>query len=133
MADILLIDDDPDVLALEVLLVNSMGHAVTTAVNGKEGLRLFEEQRFDVVVTDLVMPEMEGIETIQRMKRLRPETPIIAISGDSIWHSSTYLAVAIKLGAVHALQKPFSAAKFMAVINDVLSGQAPGGPPALEP
>lgn len=133
MADILLIDDDKDVLALEVILVSSMGHSVTTAENGKEGLRLFEERRFDLVVTDLVMPEMEGIETIQWMKRLRPEVPIIAVSGDSVWHSSTYLNAAIKLGALHALQKPFPAAKFMAAIDDGLSGKTPDAPPAREP
>lgn len=128
MSDILLIDDNPDLLDLEVALVKSAGHSPMIARNGKEGMRLFMAHRFDLVVTDIVMPEMEGLETIQQMKRLRRDAKIIAVSGESVWHTETYLRLAHHLGATEILPKPFSGKRFLALVAAVLARESAGVP-----
>ena len=94
------------------------GHAVIEAEDGQEGMRLFGTDRPDVVVTDIVMPKNEGIETILNLRRTNPTLPILAISG----RSSFYLHMAQKLGANGTLAKPFRAADLLREINKLLLG-----------
>ena len=107
MAQILVIEDDELHRSLLVSVLAGAGHAVTEAADGKRGLEAAKLNIPDLVVTDLVMPEKEGIETIMELRRQFPEIGIIAMSGAG--HASTYLELASKLGAQATLAKPFPA------------------------
>jgi CheY-like chemotaxis protein len=78
---ILLVDDNPDGLLVRRLLLEELGYGVQIALNGEEGLKLFETARFDVVVTDFRMPRMDGMELIRRIRILDPNARIILLSG----------------------------------------------------
>jgi CheY-like chemotaxis protein len=79
--NILLVDDNPDGLLVRRTLLEEVGYGVCVARNGEEGLKLFESADFDVVVTDYRMPRMNGVELIQRIRRLKPNARIILLSG----------------------------------------------------
>lgn len=107
MAHILLIDDDDifrDVLASAL---EQSGHTVRQATNGNEGLRLYREQPADLVLTDIVMPEKEGLDTIRDLHRDFPTARIIAMSGGLAHDPKLYLHMAEKFGAKAVLAKPF--------------------------
>jgi DNA-binding response OmpR family regulator len=106
MFRILLIEDDqPLRRALRIFLEKS-GYAVSEAGNGREGLRIFGVQPVDLVVTDLIMPEMEGLETIRALRKTKQAVPIVAISGGGRIDSRSYLEYARSLGADCVLDKP---------------------------
>lgn len=105
MADILIIDDDRQMRRLLTRILTGAGYTVRQAANGRDGIALFAGQRADVVITDMVMPDMEGIETILSLRRENPTLPIIAISGGS---DPVYLRAGASLGATEVLRKPFS-------------------------
>lgn len=107
MAKVLLIEDDEDVRAMLRLTLQRAGHAVVEAANGNEGLAHFRRESADVIVTDLIMPEKDGLETIIQLKRDHPDVKIIAMSAGGRISSQDYLKVAKNLGAVHVLTKPF--------------------------
>lgn len=121
MATILLVDDNAGLLKMQSEFLRHAGHAVTTAVNGKEALRLTQDQVFDLVVTDLVMPEKEGIETIIELRRKIPTMRIIAMSGGGRVDAKDYLLLAQKLGAAKTLAKPFSGKELVDAIASVLA------------
>jgi CheY-like chemotaxis protein len=79
--NILLVDDNRDGLLVRRTLLEELGYAVSIALNGEEGLKLFESANFDVVVTDYRMPRMNGAELIQRIRKLNPHARIILLSG----------------------------------------------------
>ena len=79
--NILLVDDNSDGLLVRRCLLEEIGYCVQTAVNGEEGLKLFQAAKFDVVVTDYRMPRMNGVELIQRIRLLDPNARIILLSG----------------------------------------------------
>ena len=80
-SNILLVDDNRDGLLVRRTLLEELGYAVSIALNGEEGLKLFESANFDVVVTDYRMPRMNGAELIQRIRKLNPHARIILLSG----------------------------------------------------
>ncbi len=90
------------------------GHSVTTASGGVDGLKLLKSQQFDVVVTDIVMQEGEGIETLGWVKKNNPGIPVIGISG-----FSQYLGTLERLGATATLMKPFTIEKLIETIREV--------------
>ena len=100
---VLLIDDDPGFLDSLVLLLESF--RVVTARNGAHGLQMFRAHSPAVVVTDIMMPEQDGIGAMLQMRRERRDVKIIAISGGGTLDKTTYLAIAEKLGADAAFQK----------------------------
>ena len=120
MTRILLVDDDE---AFRSMLSESLGRAgyeVTEARDGNEGLRLFRAQASDLIITDLIMPEKEGLETIQEFQRDYPGVKIIAISGGSRHGAFDYLKVASSFGAQKVLSKPFTRQEILDVITQVL-------------
>lgn len=126
MANILLIDDDElfrDVLATAL---EHSGHRVRQAGDGVEGLRLFHEEPAELVITDIVMPEKEGLDTIRDLRRDFPAVRIIAVSGGLAHDSKLYLHLAEKFGALHVLAKPFHLAELERVVNAALAGVPPG-------
>jgi DNA-binding response OmpR family regulator len=122
MKNILLIDDDRALRTTLSILLQRAGFLVVCAENGKEGLRLFSKDAFDLVVTDLIMPEMEGIETIMAIRRLAPNIKIIAMSGGAR-NSPAYLQVAGHLGANEVLIKPFEARTLVEVVRNLLGNE----------
>lgn len=122
MAKILLIDDDELVLDSLRIQLEAEDHAVTVAEHGGIGLRAFQESVFDVVVTDIHMPEMEGIGTIQALRKIAPDTLIIAMTGGSVTSSISrrepdYLRMAHDLGATDVIQKPFTGSDLLSLIS----------------
>lgn len=122
MALVLLIDDDPQLRNTLRRIVASAGHTVLEASDGREGLALFNSQPPDVVITDIIMPEKEGIETIIELRRSSHGSKILAISGGGHAGKIDFLTVAKKLGADLVLQKPIRAAE---LLNAVASLVAP--------
>jgi len=125
MGHVLVIDDDPTVRSLVVGLLEAHGHSVVQAVDGRVGGALFAHGGFDLVVTDIVMPEQEGIETITAIRRVNRAVPILAISGSAtIGGVGDYLRAAAALGASATLKKPFEPNDFLAVVERLLSRAA---------
>ena len=108
MTRILLIEDEDDLRGLIRAHLAALGHTVDEAPNGKVGVARFRSSPPDLVITDLVMPEMEGLETIRVLKRTDPAVKIIAMSGGGANPAGSYLRVAEHLGASAVLAKPFS-------------------------
>ena len=121
LVDILIIDDDRQMRRLLTRILARAGHTVREAENGRDGVALFEQQRPALVITDIVMPDMEGIETILSLRRDNPTLPIIAISGGS---DPVYLRAAASLGATAALRKPFSRHSLLDLVEGML-GKTP--------
>jgi CheY-like chemotaxis protein len=120
LAHILLIDDEALVRQGLSLTLLEAGHSVDCAGNGEEGMRLLEARRPDLVVTDIVMPDQEGIETIIAIRRDNPDMPIIAISGGN----ADFLHAASALGATRILRKPFGGAALLRAIGECLERSA---------
>ena len=119
MSKVLIIDNDPLLCETLKFAAEAAGHAVKLAQNGLEGIQVFEVFAPDVVVTDILMPEKEGMETIVELRRLNPDVPIIAMSGAAPAGNISFLRIAQKLGANHTLSKPFAMADFTAAIAAV--------------
>jgi CheY-like chemotaxis protein len=123
MLRILVIDDDAGVRRMLRLALESMGYAVSEASDGKEGMALFAKHPADIVITDLVMPGTEGIETIRMLRKAHPHLKIIAMSGGSVTQSSDNLKMAKSLGANAAFSKPFSMGDLSKVITGLLGSK----------
>jgi DNA-binding response OmpR family regulator len=117
MAVILIIDDDRQMRRLFARILERAGHTVHQAEDGRGGIALFHKERPALVISDIVMPDMEGIETIRTLRRDEPIVPIIAISGGS---EPDYLRAAIKLGATASLQKPFAPDELLSLVEALL-------------
>lgn len=100
---ILLVDDGEDFLDYSKKRLVNRGLEVWTAKNGAEAIDIIEKNDFSVVVLDVLMPNMDGIETLQRIKKIKPELPVIMLSGHGAVESATE---GLKLGAVEYLLKP---------------------------
>ena len=121
MACILIIDDDQAVqLSLQISLERE-GHQVECASDGEEGLRRFASKTPDLVITDLIMPNKEGIETIMEMRKLDAKTPILAISGGGRLSNVDFLNMAAKVGANAILPKPFERPELVAAVRRLLA------------
>ena len=99
------------------------GHEVLEAENGEQGLSRFKEGLVDLVVTDIIMPKQEGLETIRVLRHRYPETNIIAISGGDRPSGSGVLREATMLGVQGVLPKPFRKKKLLELIDGMLQGK----------
>ncbi|WP_119421607.1 response regulator [Desertibaculum subflavum] len=120
MARILLIDDDRLVRQSIRLALADSGHQLDEAENGADGLDRAAAAPPDLVITDLIMPEREGIETILALRRMAPDLPIIAISGGGRIGPGDLLAAAKRLGATTTLRKPFDDVELLDQIERAL-------------
>ena len=123
MGRILVIDDDDQIRALLRKALELSGHEVVEASNGKEGIRVYEEQPADLVITDILMPEKEGLECILELRRLDPAVRVIAISGGIRSNTMDVLEVAGRFGACRTFWKPFDLAKVVAAVREELEGR----------
>jgi CheY-like chemotaxis protein len=114
---VLVVDDDPGVRDVIRSMLESAGYTVLMAENGKEAIRLLKTERADLILTDLVMPEQEGIETIKTLRREYPEIKVIAMSGA---FGGDYLRIASYLGAHATLAKPIQMEKLLALVRETL-------------
>ena len=121
MQRILIIDDDEQVRALLFEILERAGFEVVEAANGAEGVRLYREKPAELVITDLVMPEKEGIETILDLRREFPNVRIIAISGGGRSGGRDYLSIASQLGARRTVAKPFSRQEIIDAVQHTLA------------
>jgi DNA-binding response OmpR family regulator len=120
MARILLIDDDDLLRGVLAKALTYGGHETIQASDGKMGVELARVTPVDIVITDLVMPVQEGVETIITLRREQPKLPVIAMSGGTT-NSSVYLDIAGKIGARRVLSKPFTPKQLIETIDEVLA------------
>ncbi len=124
MSRILIIEDDPLTREWLESLLTRNGYQVDSATNGQEGIDLFRAHQSELVITDIVMPEKDGIETITDLKRHYPGVKVIAISGGERRPegvSKNYLHSAKLLGANRAMQKPIGNEDLLAAVRELLS------------
>ncbi len=121
MARILLIDDEELVLFTLRVALEAAGHTVVEAGNGLQGIASRERQYFDLIVTDILMPEMDGVQAIKKLKQLYPRQKIIAIAGGGRVRREGRLEFARKVGAEAIIEKPFSDEEFLATVNQCLA------------
>jgi DNA-binding NtrC family response regulator len=124
MARILIIDDDEQMRLMLQQMLTRAGHRVDPAANGLEGLALYRSHPADLIITDLIMPEKEGLETIIEFRREFPLAKIIAISGGGRVGSMDFLPLARRLGAARTLAKPFEREQLVEAVEEVLSQAA---------
>ena len=117
---ILIVDDDEMMRAFirELLLINDF--KITEAANGKLGLKEFRENTPDLVITDIIMPEMEGISFIRELRSHNEEIPIIAMTGNVHGRMEEYLEISSQLGADEILRKPIKSQEFLDAIERLL-------------
>lgn len=118
MTKVLVIDDQDNTRRTVREMLERGGYEIMEASNGKEGLQRIEQDPPDAVVSDILMPEMEGIETIRTIAKLKPGLPVIAITASK---GMPYLDAAQRLGAVKGLYKPFSQAELLSALKEVLN------------
>jgi DNA-binding response OmpR family regulator len=124
MQRILIVDDDPSFRTVLRMMLVKQGYDVIEAGDGNEALELMETGGADVVVTDLIMPEKEGLETIQELRNTHPTVKVIAMSGGGDFTGRDILAVARILGAHSVLAKPFTSQQIAAALDAVLDRAA---------
>lgn len=121
MAKILVLDDEPSILLMMKKMLEKEGHEVAVALNGIEGMELYEQNKPDMVITDILMPGKEGLETIIELRKKNPELKIIAISGGGRISPEGYLPGAKLLGANAVFQKPLVSNEFTAAVAKLLN------------
>jgi len=117
---ILLVDDNDDARVTVSRILGMAGYQVTEAPNARAAAALLHEKVPDLVITDIFMPDGDGIETLNLVRRRWPAIPVIAISGGSPMLRLDYLQVAADLGANATIQKPFAAEDFLKTVRQVL-------------
>lgn len=117
MASILVIEDDEFMRDMLVLMLQKKNHTVLGAAHGKEAEALCHQFEFDLVITDILMPVQEGMETIVILKHFFPDIKIIAMTGGGKTSPQIYLEIAKKLGADYTLQKPFRHEEILSAID----------------
>ena len=121
MSKILIIDDEPYILLMLKKMLEKAGYEVDLASNGRQGLELFQKDSADMVITDIIMPDKEGLEIIMEMKQTHPDLKIIAISGGGRISPESYLECAKHFGASRVFQKPFRQKELMLAVKDLMA------------
>ena len=127
MSYIILVDDDESVRVIMRMALVRMGHVVREVENGREAMKLCGEQVPDLMMTDIIMPEQEGIETIGAVRKKYPAVRVIAMSGGGRVSAIDYLQTALTMGADAILAKPFSSDELEAMVARVLGNAPPPG------
>ena len=128
MASILLVEDDDLLRIMLKELLTRSGYEVSEASDGRRVCNMHQEQRFDLVITDLVMPDIDGLAVIMELRRVDQNVRIIAMSGSRQGRAEEYLRIARKLGAQLTLVKPFGNQEFLGAVRLALDAKAPSDP-----
>ncbi|MBK8000116.1 MAG: response regulator [Verrucomicrobia bacterium] len=124
MKRILVVEDDGAIRrSLETVLTSS-GFLVAEAANGREALAAYDPGKFDAVVLDIIMPEMEGLETLRALQRISPGVKVLAISGGGQISADDHLSMAKKLGAGATLEKPFTGSAILNALDRLLGSSS---------
>jgi response regulator RpfG family c-di-GMP phosphodiesterase len=124
---LLVVDDEPNICRMVAAVLGRSGFAVETATGGEEALDRFRSEAFDLLLTDIKMPGMTGLELLQRCREIRPGVPAIVFTGYATTESA---AAAVRSGADHYLRKPFEIGELRRVVTEVLGNAAcPDEPP----
>jgi len=125
MARILVVDDQELVRNTLRRILERDGHEVLEAENGEVALDLFQQQQTDLVIVDLFMPVMDGLELLNELRLKHPGTRMIAISGSVYERRPRFLEIAGRMESVKTLAKPFTAQEVVRVVNETLEQEAP--------
>lgn len=120
MENIIVIEDDDQLRSMLRKMLERSGYDVVEACNGKEGIQFYRENPSDLIITDIIMPEKEGVETIRELKRDFPDVHIIAISGGGHIGPEDYLHMAKMLGAQRTLSKPVEREVLLKTVAELL-------------
>jgi len=120
MYHLIVIDDEDSICNVLRCYLEDQGFNISVAHDGKQGLDLVEHDPPDLLITDVFMPEKDGVEVILAMRRKWPAVPIVVISGGSLLGIRDMLYTAKIIGAAHVLRKPFALEELLAAIHDLL-------------
>lgn len=120
MSRILVIDDDEQIREMLQQMFEQEGFEVAVASDGRAGMRLHRKTPADLIITDIIMPDQEGLETIQKFNREFPDVKVIAMSGGGLVGPSSYLNLAKKFGAIHTFTKPIDMKDLLDVVQKSL-------------
>lgn len=120
MATVLVVDDEPLFRDYLRKILEREGHQVVEAADGADGVRKVDDNEIDLVITDIVMPKMDGIDFIMDLNKRKPNMGVIAVSGGGR-PSGCFLIPAKALGAARTLSKPFSRGELVTVVSEVLN------------
>lgn len=123
MARILLVDDDPMLRKVLQATLEAQGYDIVGVDDGKAALKIFSPQKFDIVITDVVMPEMDGLEFILRLRKDHTSVPILALSGGGRSRNMEVLEHAGTFGATAVLPKPFLPEQLVQLIATLLKAK----------
>ena len=123
MASILVVEDDESLRRLFEQMLVRAGYEVTIAADGAKALKLIETTVFDVMITDLIMPEMEGLSLLRELRNKKSPMKVIAMSGGGRGSATDYLEMAKMLGAAETLPKPFTGQQLIDTIERVLKAE----------
>ncbi|GIX49050.1 MAG: transcriptional regulator [Candidatus Tectimicrobiota bacterium] len=123
MTRILVIDDEDQMRGMLRQALERAGYEVEEARNGREGLWRYRQAPVPLIITDILMPEKEGLEIIRALRREYPDVKIIAISGGGRTGNLNFLDIAAKLGAHRTLQKPFGLRELLQAVRELVPVQ----------
>ena len=121
MARILVIDDEDPIRRMLRAALEQRGHEVIEAREGKEALQLHRTAPVELVITDILMPEKDGLEVIMTLRREAPQLKVIAMSGGGRFKQTEALLIAEPLGAYATLRKPFDLEAMLEIVNKALA------------
>jgi CheY-like chemotaxis protein len=124
---ILIVEDDDSIRRAMVTVLGRAGYRVREASSGQEATRMWKEEECDLVLTDIHMPDKDGIEMMRELRELKPELPIIAVSGSGERTCRALLSGANINGAIRTLDKPFKIAELLDCVGQLLESVAPRG------
>lgn len=127
MARILIVEDEASILEMLTAVLETAGHTVATASGGREAIDKHKTWSPDLIISDLVMPEVDGFEILREVKRYEPSIPVIMVSGSDA--RFLYLQMAGKLGATQTLTKPFTAQQLLDAVEKVVRNRTPRSAP----
>lgn len=118
--NILIIDDEENITSMLRRLFERKGYTVFTACDGLEGIRAFKNNHIDLVITDIIMPEKEGVEVIFELQRSNSNCKIIAVSGGGYLNPQDYLSTAEEIGVSATFSKPFDTQELLAKVQELI-------------
>ena len=121
MGRVLVIDDEPQIRSMLRMMLERAGHEVEEAPDGIEGIRIYRNNPVDLIISDLIMPNKDGIGMIIELKKEFPDVKVIAMSGGGLNKPEGYLEGAKKLGAQRTLTKPIDRDELLRTVSDILN------------